>query len=95
MSINLFSPTKNKMIKRGLERVVINRTTRQYKDFMGKRFVAYSLNYAMQKGVKPQNVTLQLTGQMLKDFYVEVKDKPALSNIVEGIEMAFDGIYIK
>ena len=55
----MFSINKHKQIEDAIKKKVINRTTKQYEDYAGKRFVNYTLAYAKRKPKKTgKNITI-------------------------------------
>jgi hypothetical protein len=102
--MNLFLPHINKQIKNALERIVRNRTASSldYRASLGSgsqhQFAPYTPRYAAFKKKKTGTdiVNLKLNGQMLREFYVKITPKPVSNKKVEfGLQMQFDGIYIK
>lgn len=48
--VAIFTETRAKRIENAIRQKVINRTTVQYKNYLGDRFVEYTLDYARRKG---------------------------------------------
>lgn len=83
----------HKNIENGVRMKVVNRTRRQHKDYANNRFISYTIAYAKKKKVAPKDVNLFLTGEMLKNFYVEVKPSYYKLNM-DGLDLPFDSIDI-
>jgi GNAT superfamily N-acetyltransferase len=76
---DLLNVSSLSLIANEIKSRVVERTLSGF-DYRNKAFIPYSPSYAKFKGVGVNDVNLQLTGQMLRDFYVEVKLRPEYTN---------------
>ena len=77
--ITIFTPERTKRIENAIIKKVINRTTAQYKDYLGKRFVKYSLDYAKRKS--------KITG----DTKIKITKKRGVERRLDAVNLTLTG----